>query len=74
MHRERTLGPEVYLEICADYIDVFLSPRHALQDRIVKAAKVSFFFLIWMLWLKHGNHGVMGNTQPINPKVDFVSQ
>ena len=74
VHRERTLGTEVYLEICADYIDIFLSPRHDLRARVVKAAKVSFFFRIWKLWMKHGNHAVMGNTEPVNANVNFVSQ
>lgn len=74
VHRERALGTELYLEICADYIDIFLSPRHDIRSRIVKAAKVSFFFRIWKLWLTHGNHGVMGDTEPVNSKVHFVSQ
>ena len=33
----------MYLEICVDYIDIFLSPQHDLQERIVKVAKVFFF-------------------------------
>ena len=74
LHRERTLGTELYLEICADYIDIFLSPRHDLRSRIVKVAKVSFFFRLWKLWMKHGNHGVLGNTEAVNPKLHFVSQ
>ena len=74
LHRERTLGIEMYLEICADYIDIFLSPRHDLRSRIVKAGKVSFFFRLWKLWMKHGNHGVPGNTEAVNPKLHFVSQ
>ena len=49
LHRERTLGTEMYLEICANYIDIFLSPRHDLRARIVKAGKVSFFFRLWKL-------------------------
>jgi hypothetical protein len=24
--------------------------------------------------MKHGNHGVLGNTEPVNPKLHFVSQ
>ena len=44
VHRERTLGTEYYLQICADYIDIFCSPRHSLRSRIVLAAKVFFFF------------------------------
>lgn len=41
---EMTLATEVYLSICADYIDIFLNHRLDLRSRIVKCAKVSFFF------------------------------
>jgi hypothetical protein len=41
--RERTIGPEYYLEICANYIDIFLSPILDLRSRIVLCGKVSFF-------------------------------
>ena len=44
MHHERTLGTKMYLEICAGYMDIFLSPRHGLRARIVKPAKVFFSF------------------------------
>jgi hypothetical protein len=44
LHRERTLGTEYYLEICANYIDIFCSPRLDLCSRIVLCRKVSFFF------------------------------
>ena len=74
LHWERTVGTEMYLEICADYIDIFLSPRHDLRARLVKATKVSFFFRLWKLWLRHGNHRVLGNTEAVNPKLHFVSQ
>lgn len=63
----------MYLEICADYIDIFLSPRHDLHSRIVKAGKVSFF-RIWKLWMRHGNHSALGNIEPVNPKLHFISQ
>ena len=72
-HREHTLKTEMYLEICVDYINIFLSPRHDLCAKIVKASKVSFFFQIWKLWLKHGNHSVLGNMEAVNPKKDFLS-
>lgn len=42
--RERTLGTEYYLEICANYIDIFYSPRLDLRSRIVLCGKVSFSF------------------------------
>jgi hypothetical protein len=48
-HHERTLGTEMYLEICSSYIDIFLSVSMSLQERIVSAAKVSLFLRIWKL-------------------------
>lgn len=42
--RERTLGTELYLEICATFIDMFCSPRLDLRSRIVLCGKLSFFF------------------------------
>ena len=48
-HWERTLGIETYLQICANYIDIFLSTSLSLKDRIVLVAKVFFFFRIWKL-------------------------
>ena len=74
VHRERTLETEYYLQICAEYIDIFCSPRHSLRARIVLAAKVSFFFRLWKLWLKHGYHGVQGNSMEIIEGRHFVSQ
>ena len=43
-HQERTLGTEMYLQICADYVDIFLSLSLTLRERVVLAGKVSFFF------------------------------
>jgi hypothetical protein len=43
VHQERTLGTEMYLQICADYIDIFLSEKLDLKRRVVLASKVSFF-------------------------------
>lgn len=74
VHMERTVATEMYLEICADYIDIFLSPRDDLVARIVKAAKVSFFFRIWKLWIKYGNHGILGDSERVNSNVHFISQ
>lgn len=51
VHKERTLATEMYLEICADYIDVFLFPRDDLRARIVKAVRFPFF-------LEFGNFGL----------------
>ena len=73
VHRERTLGTEYYLQICADYVDIFCSPRHSLRSRIMLAAKVSFFFRLWKLWLKHGFHGVQGNSVDLVEAKHFVS-
>ena len=42
-HRERTLGTEFYLDICAAYIDIFCSPVLDLRSRIVLCGKVFFF-------------------------------
>jgi hypothetical protein len=43
-HGERTLGSQLYLDICADYFDVFLSMKLTLYSKVVLATKVSFFF------------------------------
>lgn len=40
----------------------------------MKAAKVSFFFRIWKLWIKYGNHGILGDSERVNSKVHFISQ
>ena len=72
-HRERTLGTEFYLEICAAYIDIFCSPRLDLRSRVVLCGKVLFFFRLWRLWLQHGDHGVLGNSQPPVQAKNFVS-
>ena len=50
VHQERTLGTELYLEVCSNYIDIFLSPRLNLRSRIVLASKVYFFSVF-------GNYG-----------------
>jgi hypothetical protein len=73
VHRERTLGTEMYLQICADYIDIFLSTKLDLQSRIVLAGKVSFFFRIWRLWLQFGDHSLGGNTRKLTLSESFVS-
>ena len=72
-HRERTLGIEFYLDICATYIDIFCSPRLDLRSRIVLCGKVSFFFRLWRLWLQHRDHGVLGNSQKLVEAKNFVS-
>jgi hypothetical protein len=74
VHQERTLGTEMYLQICSDYIDIFLSEKLDLRSRVVLASKVSFFFWIWKLWLKHGHHGVLGNNKSCHAADSFVSQ
>lgn len=45
-----------------------------MRSRIVLAAKVSFFFRLWRLWLKHGYHAVQGNSMEIVEARHFVSQ
>ena len=74
MNREQCLGTETYLQICAEYIDVFYSPTADLRARIVLASKVSFFFCLWQLWLKHGDHGILGNSKQIVEAQHFVNK
>jgi hypothetical protein len=62
------------LGICADYFDVFLSIKLTLYDRVVLAAKVSFLYRIWHLWLKHGNHTMGGITKSLTQFGIFVFQ
>ena len=71
---ERTLGTELYLEICSNYIDIFCSLRLDLRSRVVLSGKVSFFFRLWRLWLQNGDHGVSGNPQRLVETKKFVSQ
>ena len=73
VHKERTLGTEMYLNICADYIDIFASPRLDLRSRIVLAGKVSFFFRIWKLWFTHGDHRVGSSSKTFTTKENFIS-
>lgn len=47
VHNELILETKMYLEICSDYINIFLSPRLDLKLRVVKAGKVSWFFCLW---------------------------
>jgi len=49
-HQEKTLGIELYLKICAYYINIFLLVTLDLQNIIVLTSKVSFFFIF-------GNYG-----------------
>ena len=43
-HRERTLGTELYLQICGDYIDIFASPILDVHNRIVLASDFFIYF------------------------------
>lgn len=72
-HQERTLGTQMYLQIVSDYIDIFLSLSLTLRERVVLAAKVSFFFRLWKLWFKFGDHSVGGNTKTLSVQECFVS-
>jgi hypothetical protein len=74
VHQERCLGTLMYLEICSNYIDIFLSESLDLRGMVVLAAKVSFFFRLWKLWLKHGDHGILDNSKSLNAQESFVSQ
>lgn len=71
--RERTLGSETHLQICAEYIDIFCSQTVDLQGRLVLASKVCFFFRLWKLWLKHSDHSVLGNSKQMVEAQHFVS-
>ena len=64
----------MYLHICSDYIDIFVSLSLDLRSRVVLAAKVSFFFRLWNLWLNLDDHGVLGNSKSIVAQECFVSQ
>ena len=72
-HQERTLGTQMYLQIVSDYIDIFLSLSPTLRERVVLAAKVSFFFRLWKLWFKFGDHSIGGNTKTLSLQECFVS-
>ena len=45
-----------------------------LRSRVVLAGKVLFFFRIWKLWLRHGDHEVLGNSTSVLVSESFVSQ
>ena len=72
VHREHTLATSSYLD--SNYIDIFLSKCLDQKSRVVLASKMSFFFRLWKLWLKHGDHGVLGNSKTLNAQEAFVSQ
>jgi hypothetical protein len=72
-HQEHTLGIEVYLGACANYFDIFLSPTTELRTRVVLALKVSFFFRLWKLWIKFGDHNASGNVAKVSVSDSFVS-
>ena len=74
VHQERTLGTELYLEVCPNYIDIFLSPRLNLRSRIVLASKSGFFFRIWKLWFQFGNQSIGGNSKKPTLDINFVLQ
>lgn len=41
-HQEGIFGIELYVDICGDYMDIFMSCKLSLRGRIVLATKVSF--------------------------------
>ena len=63
----------MYLQVCTDYIDIFLSVMLDLRERIMLESKVSFFFRLSKLWLKYGDHAMGGNTRNLNSQESFVS-
>lgn len=72
-HCEHTIGTKVYLQVCANYIDIFLSISNYLRAKIVLVSKVSFFFRLWRLWLKCGDHTVGGNPRKLTLIDSFLS-
>lgn len=68
MHYEWTLGLEVYLQVCANYIDILLSVSIDLEPRILLACKVLFSLsIVEAVWLKYGDHTVGGNPEYTTP-------
>ena len=63
-HQEHTLGTELYLKVCSNYIDIFLSPRLNLRSRIVLASKV-ILYRMWILWCQFENNLVVKLTLSI---------
>lgn len=55
---ERTLGTEIYIAICADYLDIFMNPCLTLRERVVLCGKVSFF-------LDFGDYGASMEIIPL---------
>ena len=74
IHQECCLGTLIYLEICSNYIDIFLSESLDLRGRVVLATKVSFFFRLWKLWLNYRDHGILDNSKSLNSQESFISQ
>jgi hypothetical protein len=74
VHMEHIPGTQMYLEICSNYIDIFLFHRIDLRSTIALAFKVSFFFRLWRLWFSHGDHSVFENTKKLCPTDHFVNQ
>jgi hypothetical protein len=63
----------MYLEISSNYVDIFLSVSLDLRARIVLVSKVCFFFRLWKLWLRFGDHSVGGNTKTLSLQESFIS-
>jgi hypothetical protein len=42
--KERTKGTELYLQITASYVDIFLSSHISLFERVKASSKILFFF------------------------------
>jgi len=74
VHLEQTLETKYYLEVCMNYIDIFLSPILDLRSRVVFAFEVFFFFYIWKLLFAFGNHVVDRNSKKLIATINFVSQ
>ena len=55
-------GTRAYLEIVADYIDIFLSSYLNFTERVVLVAKVTFFLKLWRLWIhQHPSYSLKQN-------------
>ena len=60
VHQEHVCEMEKYLEIYANYRDIFLSLCLDLRSHLMLFFKVSFFSRLWKLWFLHGNYPVWG--------------
>lgn len=61
VYKGKILWNENYLEVCSNYIDIFLSSPLELQSKVFLAYKG--FFCLWKLWFQFQDHSLGGNTK-----------